>query len=106
MIQEVVSICLNLWEKKEFLQSLKVHGHAGLWLVIDKISDLVYKMQKSPKSKAKFVHHDRLKPNFTSIKSWLEGKDSVSVNDSENEINENVEVKSREKQREWVLRMK
>ena len=72
----------------------------GPWLVVDKISDLVYKIQKSPNSKAKFVHHDRLKPSFTSVKSWLEGKDSVSMNNSENGVNEEAEVKGKEKQRD------
>ena len=72
----------------------------GPWLVVDKISDLVYKIQKSPNSKTKFVHHDRLKPSFTSVKSWLKGKDSVPVDNSENRINEEVEVKGRAKQRD------
>ena len=46
----------------------------GPFLVIETISDLVYKIQKGPKAKIKIVHHDRLKPCFEKVNSWL-GKD-------------------------------
>ena len=34
----------------------------GPYVVTGKFSDVVYKIQESPKSKPKVVHHDRLKP--------------------------------------------
>ena len=70
----------------------------GPWLVVGKVSDLVYKIQKSQGSKAKFVHHDRLKPSFTILESWLKGKDSVSLDTSQPELTQNFQVEDREQQ--------
>ena len=34
----------------------------GPWEVTKQVTDVVYRIQKTPKGKPKFVHHDRLKP--------------------------------------------
>ena len=44
----------------------------GPYLILKKISDMVYRIQKSSKSKPKVVHYDRLKPyHGSSAPSWL-----------------------------------
>ena len=43
----------------------------GPFLVVQKLSDLVYKIQKSPTAKPRVVHHDRLKPCYEKLTSWL-----------------------------------
>ena len=44
----------------------------GPYLVITKLSDVVYRIQKSPQSKPKVVHFDRLKPyEGDPLESWL-----------------------------------
>ena len=35
----------------------------GPWEVTKQVTDVVYRIQKTPKGKPKFVHHDRLKPS-------------------------------------------
>ena len=51
-------------------------GWTGPYLVIGKISDLVYQIQASRRSKPKVVHLDHLKPYFTNddevLVNWLE----------------------------------
>ena len=53
-------------------------GWTGPYLVIGKISDLVYQIQASRRSKPKVVHLDHLKPYFTN-------NDEVLVTDTEEE---------------------
>ena len=36
----------------------------GPWEVIKRVTDVVYRIQKNPGGKPKFVDHDRLKPEF------------------------------------------
>ena len=45
----------------------------GPFLVVGKVSDLVYQIQRSSKSDLKYVHHDRLKPAHVRLDSWLQG---------------------------------
>ena len=48
----------------------------GPYLVIKRISDLVYRIQKGPKSKPKVVHHDRLKAyRGSNPPNWLTEND-------------------------------
>lgn len=42
---------------KKFLPSYK-----GLYFILGQLDDLVYQIQKGPKTRAKVVHHDQLKP--------------------------------------------
>ena len=50
----------------------KLHSPwTGPFLVVGKVSDLLYQIQQSRKAKKKFVHHDRLKPAFQKLPSWL-----------------------------------
>ena len=43
----------------------------GPFLVVQKLSDLVYEIQKSPTAKPRVVHHDRLKPCYEKLASRL-----------------------------------
>jgi hypothetical protein len=43
----------------------------GPYLVIDVLSDVVYRIQKEPHTKPKVVHHDRLKPCCGEVHNWL-----------------------------------
>ena len=51
-------------------------GWTGPYLVINKLSDLVYQIQASKRSKPKVVHLDHLKPYYTNdeenLVNWLE----------------------------------
>ena len=60
-----VSPCLQLpWE--------------GPYLVLKRISDVVYKIQKSPRSKARIIHHDRLRPyHGEKTPTWLDDVEEV-----------------------------
>ena len=51
----------------------------GPFLIVEKISDLVYKIQSGPSAKTKIVHHDRLKPCFERVDSWLKGQDKTQA---------------------------
>ena len=46
----------------------------GPFLVVERISDLVYKIQESPGDAKKCVHHDRLKPSVIKLKTGLRTK--------------------------------
>ena len=37
----------------------------GPWVILDKVSDLIYKIRKTAGSHPRYVHHDRLKPCYT-----------------------------------------
>ena len=61
----------------------------GPYLVVDRISDVTYRIQKGPKTKPKVVHFDRLKlyqgDNFP---TWhIRKEDKLNVPDNENEVN-------------------
>ena len=43
---------------------------SGPFLVVKKISDLVYGIQRSSKADIKYVHHDRLKPASVKLDDW------------------------------------
>ena len=47
----------------------------GPWEVTKQVTDVVYQIQKTPKGKPKFVHHDRLKPcdNSFSVLKKIKG---------------------------------
>ena len=45
----------------------------GPFLVVGKVSDLVYQTKRSSKSDLKFVHHDKLKPAHVRLDNWLQG---------------------------------
>ena len=52
----------------------------GPYLIIEKLSDLVYKIQSAPSAKTRIIHHDRLKPCFEKVDSWLKNE-TLPVND-------------------------
>ena len=52
----------------------------GPYLVIRLVSDYVYEIQKTPRSKKMTVHHDRLKPFHGQFQNWLRKDDSDEVN--------------------------
>ena len=45
----------------------------GPYFVTQVFSDIIYKIQKLPNSKAQIVHHDRLKPFFGESENWVKG---------------------------------
>ena len=45
------------------------------FLVVDRVSDLIYKIQKHPEAVKKCVHCERLKPSFNQLDSWLKVHD-------------------------------
>ena len=50
-------------EKKKKGRSPKLETPwEGPWMVTKQVTDVVYCIQRNPKEKPKFVHHDRLKP--------------------------------------------
>ena len=55
----------------------------GPYLVVGKISDLVYQIQLTSKSDVKIVHHDRLKPCHTKLDSWIRVPNLVSKQQAE-----------------------
>ena len=55
----------------------------GPYLVVGKISDLVYQIQLTSKSDVKIVHHDRLKPSHTKLDSWIRVPSLVSKQQTE-----------------------
>ena len=72
------TVCLHNPARK-VCSSKKLHcPWTGPFLVVERISDLVYKIQKSPGDATKCVHHDRLKPSVVKLKTWLKGQ-SVST---------------------------
>ena len=44
----------------------------GPYLIVDVLSYLIYKIQKSTLSKSQVVHHDRLKPYYGEVDNWVE----------------------------------
>ena len=46
----------------------------GPYFVTQVVSDIVYKIQKSPCSKVQIVHHDRLKPFYGEVQNWVKEK--------------------------------
>ena len=59
--------------------SLKLQSFwAGPFLVIQKLSHLVYEIQVSPYAKPKVVHHDRLKPCYKKLTLRLKEKNAIS----------------------------
>ena len=81
----------------------------GPYLVIKKLSDVVYRIQKSEKSKPKVVHFDRLKPyRGEEARNWLNGRvdnplPNVIQSQSENRVDNpspNVIQSKSEKQAE------
>ena len=58
-------------------------GWTGPYLVINKLSDLVYQIQASKRSKPKVVHLDHLKPYYTNddenLVNWLEKPTNTEV---------------------------
>ena len=59
----------------------------GPFLVLGLVSDFVYKIQKSPKSKKLIVHHDRLKKFHGDYHNWLQTERSFekeSISNPEN----------------------
>ena len=72
----------------------------GPYLVVEKLSDLVYAIQRNPRNRLLVVHHNRLKPFYGEVDSWLSpggtvldvpgeevvvaiGSDSPEVNESD-----------------------
>ncbi|PFX16681.1 Ubiquitin-protein ligase E3B [Stylophora pistillata] len=50
----------------------------GPYVVLKRISDVVYKIQRSPRSKARIIHHDRLSPyQGEEVPTWLDNKEVV-----------------------------
>ena len=50
----------------------------GPSLVLKRISDVVYKIQKSPRSKSRIIHHDRLRPyHGEKTPTWLDDVEEV-----------------------------
>ena len=65
----------------------------GPYIVLDLISDFVYKIQKSPRSKELIVHHDRLKKFYGPYDNWLEAKPDDEIDKiDEVEINPDTEL--------------
>ena len=52
----------------------------GPFLVVGKVSDLVFKIQRSPTARVKVVHHDRLKLCHGGLESWLVGPAQGDMN--------------------------
>ena len=50
----------------------------GPFLVVRKLSDLIYEIQSHPSAKTKIVHHDRLKPCHEKLKSRLKTEAKVT----------------------------
>ena len=74
MVLGIQSSCLILLLGK--FTSSKLHSPwIGPFLVVDKVSDLIYKIQKHPEAVKKCMHHDRLKPSFIELDSWLKVHD-------------------------------
>ena len=78
--------------------SSKLHSPwSGPFLVVSKVTDLIYKIQKHPKAVKKCVHHDRLKPSFIQLDSWLEVHDSCeNIAPQEDVIEEDGSASSNE----------
>ena len=58
---------------KGLSKKLQLHWE-GPFKIIDKISDLTLKVQKTPKSRCKIVHFNRLKPYNGKLSSWFTRK--------------------------------
>ena len=52
----------------------------GPFLVVGKVSDLIYMIQQSPGSGVKIVYHDRLKPSHKVIESWEGSQNQETMN--------------------------
>ncbi|KAK3735802.1 hypothetical protein QZH41_007422 [Actinostola sp. cb2023] len=67
----------NPKRKKGRCPKLQNDVYEGPFLVIDRLDDLTYRIQKAPKAKAKVVHHNRLKPyEGDNVPDWLVSKNS------------------------------
>ena len=59
----------------------------GLYLIVEQLTDLVYKIQASKRAKAKIVHVDHLKEYFfkegKEQENWLQGGLDSSICESE-----------------------
>lgn len=89
-------------KKKGLSRKLRNHW-IGPFLIVNKISDVTYRIQESPRSKPKVVHSDRLKPHKGENKpEWMIGDlvrgevrdktvalDGVNIHLGENRININ-----------------
>ena len=62
----------------------------GPYLVVGKLSDLLYKIQLSPQSKIKIVHHDRLKLGHSKSQSRVETTDG-NVSNGTDGVAESIE---------------
>ena len=71
--------------KKKGISSKLQRRWTGPFLIIDVLSDCVYRIQKNPKSKPKVVHRDRLiRYHGRDAHNWLQGSksDTEQVKDS------------------------
>ena len=66
----------------------------GPFLVVGKVADLVYKIQRSSKSDLKYVHHDRLKPDHVRLDNWLQGSNDKVLESTLDHGNKNVNSES------------
>ncbi|KAK3742155.1 hypothetical protein QZH41_007827 [Actinostola sp. cb2023] len=87
----------NPKRKKGRCPKLQNDVYEGPFLVIDRLDDLTYRIQKAPKAKAKVVHHNRLKPyEGDNVPDWL-----VSKNSEDEEAKE-TKTPAERKERETV----
>ena len=81
------SVFLNNPARKSGTGSKFHLAWAGPFVVVKKISDLVYGIQKSYGSGIKFVHHDRLNPARVQTQNWLSSVSGAVENESANDTN-------------------
>ena len=66
----------------------------GPFLVVGKVSDLVYQIQRLSKSDLKYVHHDRLKLANVRLDNWLQGMNDKFLGSTLDQGNKNVNSES------------
>ena len=66
----------------------------GPFLVVGKVSDLVYQIQRSSKYDLKYEHHDRLKPAHVKLDNWLQGSNDKVLGSTLDQGNRNVNLES------------
>ena len=71
------AVCLFSPQRKKGICPNLMRQCDGPFLVMKRLSDVIYCIQKGPKSKPKVVHHDRLRPyHGPNVPGWLT-KDSA-----------------------------
>ena len=86
----------NPKRKKGRSPKLQNDVYEGPFLVVKRLDDLTYRIQKGPKAKPKVVHHNRLKPyEGENVPNWLKAESETEKDPKQVPSDSGVETKTK-----------